>query len=288
MLSVIAFAGCIQQTQPSMVVHSSDGTCYAGIQDAIDAIDNGSIIYVSNGVYHENIIINNKTINLIGEDAATTIIDGNGNGDVIYISEAGKANISGFTIKNSGNNNAGISIHSNNNTITGNNISDNKYGIYSTDSQYNNFSQNTILSNSEYGMYLYSGSDYNVIFDNVFLDNPCGLCINDSKNNEISMNIFSDNQKGMYFCCGSHRNIVFYNIFMNNSIWNAYDFVAGNRWDNGKSGNYWDDYNGTDVDGDGIGDTLYTVYTSGQDNHPLMNRDYKEKQTGYVTPIRKP
>ena len=34
--------------------------------------------------------------------------------------------------------------------------------------------------------------------------------------------------------------------------------------------NYWSDYNGTDSDGDGIGDTPYGHPSAILDNHPLM------------------
>ena len=275
LIIVVLGGGCIEenhQVQSNIIYVDDSGTSnYKNIQDAINASHENYTIFVYSGIYHENIFIN-KTVNLIGEDATTTIIDGNGMGDVIYIFEDGKANISGFTIKESGYNDAGIIIHSNNNTITGNNISDNNYGIYSSNSKYNNFSQNTILLNSNYGIYLDSNSDNNVISDNVFSDNTCGLRIKGSKNNEVFRNLFTDNLKGMYFCCGARYNTVFLNVFSNNSIWNGDDQVDSNNWDNEIAGNYWDDYNGLDEDGDGIGDTPYIVSSKGQDNYPLMDK----------------
>ena len=81
-----------------------DGTIdhpFQFIQDGIDAADPGYTIFVYSGTYSENVVVN-KTINLIGEDKNTTIIDGGYIGDVIHISKDW-VNISGFSIKNSGN-----------------------------------------------------------------------------------------------------------------------------------------------------------------------------------------
>jgi len=45
---------------------------------------------------------------------------------------------------------------------------------------------------------------------------------------------------------------------------------VSHKWDNGSQGNYWADYNGTDANGDGIGDVPYVIDANNQDNYPLM------------------
>jgi hypothetical protein len=46
--------------------------------------------------------------------------------------------------------------------------------------------------------------------------------------------------------------------------------VSTNFWDNGKEGNHWGDYNGSDVNGNGIGDTPSVINENNQDNYPLV------------------
>ncbi|MGC9308367.1 MAG: hypothetical protein ACP5FL_06275, partial [Thermoplasmatota archaeon] len=70
------------------------------IQDGIDAVAENGTVYVANGTYYENVIVN-KTIDLIGEDRNGTIIDGGGNGNVVFTS-VDWVNISDFYICNSG------------------------------------------------------------------------------------------------------------------------------------------------------------------------------------------
>ncbi len=45
---------------------------------------------------------------------------------------------------------------------------------------------------------------------------------------------------------------------------------ALHSWDNGNKGNFWSDYNGTDANHDGIGDTYYKIDVLNQDRYPLM------------------
>ena len=73
---------------------------YTTIQSAIDNASSGETIYVYEGTYHENVIINHS-VSLIGEDENRTIIEGVVNSPAIMV-WADWVNISGFTLVNSG------------------------------------------------------------------------------------------------------------------------------------------------------------------------------------------
>ena len=72
----------------------------------------------------------------------------------------------------------------------------------------------------------------------------------------------------------SENNTFYHNNFENNSRYTGIGMLTANFvnfWDNGKEGNYWQDYNGTDANGDGIGDTPYVIDANNVDRYPLMN-----------------
>jgi len=282
---MIIICGCLDDTFTGKNVSiKGKDEIYSTIMDAINKSSEGDTILVSKGIYNETFSID-KSITLIGENKNTTIISGNKTGDVIHIT-SNFVNISGFTIKNSGNVeypnvDAGIGIYSGYNAITNNNFSSNdncgifiygssknslnnnffynkKYGIYLKHTTENNISSNVLTSSSEYGIYLESLSHNNTISDNIFSDNKYGCRIKGSRENEILRNIFKNNEMGLYFCCGGNNNSIVFNIFLNNSEWNAKGYPI-NQWDDGTYGNYWDDYNGTDADRDGIGDIPYAI-----------------------------
>ena len=60
-------------------------TDYHTIQEAMNHATSGDIIFVHNGTYYENIVID-KSVSLIGENRNLTIIDGEGAGSVIHSS----------------------------------------------------------------------------------------------------------------------------------------------------------------------------------------------------------
>ncbi len=196
---------------------------YLTIQDALDAANQGDIIYVRAGNYYENIYIN-KSITLQGEDKAITVIDGGGSGDVVNIN-ADWVNVSGFTITKSGSlsDDAGIQINSNYNNINGNLFFDSYIGIYPYYSNGNKVTNNTISLNYaywdyKYGIILYSSSN-NIVTNNLVINNYYGIDIYFySNNNTISHNTVIDNFIGITLIYHSDNNLISDNIILNDEI----------------------------------------------------------------------
>jgi len=115
------------------------------------------------------------------------------------------------------------------------------------------------------------------ISENAITNNKIGVSSFLALGIVIHANIISGNGAGIQFT-DSDNNIVCSNNFINNTSQVALDPGKAEfnwrgstvNWDNGSLGNFWSDYNGTDVDGDGIGDTPYSIDDSNQDNYPLM------------------
>lgn len=167
-----------------LYVGGSGPNNFTRIQDAIDNASDGDTIFVfdESSPYHENIIIN-KTISLIGEDCETTLINGNGDKNVIYISSE-RVNISGFSIQTIGlgPGYSGINIYANLTTISENTLLNNNFGIYIRDSSNNKIIENKFINN-ECGLTICSAN--NIIRDNSFFND--GISVG-SYNNIIENN----------------------------------------------------------------------------------------------------
>ena len=124
-------------TGDTFYVGGSGEDNYTRIQDAINESVDGDTVFVYGGTYIEKIEID-VSIDLIGEDKYTTIIEGEINVDANYVK------ISGFTVKNTAFSNAGIQICKHSfNTIMDNIVKDCYTGIYIHSHSY----QNTIIGN---------------------------------------------------------------------------------------------------------------------------------------------
>jgi len=174
------------------------------------------------------------------------------------------------------------------NTISGNIVLNNEFGINIMNSNYNDILKNTVYDNTDEGITL-SGSHNNYIFKNLinnsiiglnlhpgqyctivsnnisFCDN--GIHVYDDYYNTFSENSISNNTLGVYIERGMGNTLVYRNYFKGNTI-HAIDNSTNNNWNNTLMGNYWDNYTGTDTDNDGRGDTPYNVSgTAGSIDH---------------------
>ncbi len=171
--------------------------------------------------------------------------------------------------------------YSDRNTITDVNISSLHEGVIRIFDSTNSTVQNcTLRSSDEDGLQIVrSFGDF--IANNTIASNiRWGMGLGTS-NSTVVNNTLLGNGWGMNMGTSSSNNRIYHNTFINNTV-QASD-TSSNFWDNGypSGGNYWSDYDGTDVmngpnqdipGSDGIGDTPYNITgDSNQDRYPLMN-----------------
>jgi len=210
-----------------ITLYVGDDEQYTSISAAIENASAGYRIFVYNGTYSENLIIDKK-LDLFGEDRSITTINGNGYGNVVIIN-ANNVNISHFTIKNSGSTDGDCIIRIN-------------YG--------SSIITDNIISNGYHGLTI-SNSDDHLIYDNIISYNTGnGIQLNYSDNNiNISYNTITANNNGIYLYSSDGNNI--YNndvknndangIFLNKTC-NTNYLVSNNVTDNDDSGIYLNDF----------------------------------------------
>ena len=182
----------------------------------------------------------------------------------------------------------GVGFYSSSNSISGNNITNNSFGIYLGRANDNKIYGNNIADNS-YGVFFDWAAQNNTVYGNNIENNELGICLDGyisatykecPENNTICENNIADNTEAGVKLLGLD-NIFYHNNFLNNTIVIGSEFNSGgtndpklskNILDNGypSGGNYWSDYIGVDVNGDGIGDTPYVIDANNTDYYPLM------------------
>ena len=138
--------------------------------------------------------------------------------------------------------------------------------------------KNLNIRNFYIGTYLYTSN--NTITGCAVSDNIVGILLS-GDSNTITSNYIARNEEGVFFGVNTPGdeplNIVLtHNSFVGNIVHFSGCFCvdyntteAVHTWDDGEQGNYWSDYNGTDADGDGVGDTPYVIDVQNRDRYPL-------------------
>jgi parallel beta-helix repeat protein len=268
----------------------SNGNCSNNGKDGIHLSESRD-----NSIVNNNCSNNNDNGIHLSKSRDNSIVNNNcsNNDDGIYLGGSYLQASNNNTISNnncSNNFNGIILSHSKYNCIFNNNCSNNdNNGIHLHHSKDNSILDNNCSNNGD-GIYLCYYSNNNTISNNNCSDNNCGILLrgystldySGSNNNTISNNNCSSNKYGIYLEYYSKNNSIYLNNFINNTdnvyshrltnIWNSIEKITyvynGSTYTN-YLGNYWSDYNGSDLNGDGIGDTPCCI-DSDSDNYPLM------------------
>jgi nitrous oxidase accessory protein len=189
---------------------------YSSIHAAVNNASANVTIFVYNGTYYENLVIE-KSIVLHGESKNSTIIDGGRNKFVVTLA-ADHITLSGFMITHSELKFpfSGIYVVSDYNTISNNVLTDNFYGMqlgYGTG--YNEIMNNIIYDNERCGVYFNHSSD-NRLIGNIVGNHPAnGFGLYEfSNNNKIINNTLSGNQYTGINIRESYNNQVIGNTFI--------------------------------------------------------------------------
>jgi parallel beta-helix repeat protein len=225
---------------------------YSTIQEAIDAAFPLDTIEVWDGVYVENLNVN-KTVTLIGNSSATTIINGNMAGDVVRIT-SDWVNITGFSMINGSSN-----------------------GINADSSSYTKIEDCNITSNNGAGVYFYSSDKGTIRNSDISFNNGGGIYLQDwsTRDNSIeNCNLYNNSWVGIYMTMGASNTQIIgtnisghvggYGIFSDNT--NNLLINDTKIWQN-DIGIYLDISNYVTVDGSDIYSNFqYGIYMWGNNN----------------------
>jgi len=284
-LSLIAFNVSSEETSVQ----------FSQLQEIINNAEEGSTIYLKKTTYH-GVTKVNKSLTLIGEGV---FLDANG-WQVALIISASNVTVEGFTILNASRYEkgsppselselwlnpaimgAGICVYRARNATISNVAITNCYaGIGFTHSGHAII--NSTVSKTFWGVLLYRS--YADIFNCVIKDNTFvhtfpngnvagtgggGIWLDHYSQMNLTYSTLQNTNWAITILPDACYNWVNRNNFVNNThnvfIHPSVEMKIAD-WD----GNFWSDYNGTDLDLNGVGDTAYIIDKYNQDNFPLM------------------
>jgi nitrous oxidase accessory protein len=269
-------------------------------------IENNRLINNTFGVYLQNSAFCNVINNMIHCNIKDQLNGGNGihawksdhllirgnsvagHRDGIYFEFVTESTINGNT--SSGNERYGLHfMFSHNDTYTNNTFKDNGAGVAVMYSKGVIMRDNDFVHNwgdASYGLLLKEISN-SKIEHNRFIQNTTGLYMETTTNVDVKRNLFQDNgwaSRVEASCSGS-------NFIENNFIGNSFDIATnGTLMLNNFNNNYWDKYDGYDLDKNQVGDVPYypvSVYSVLTEKIPVAMILYHSLLTNIMDQVEK-
>jgi|GEM_PF-1360060 len=256
---------------------------YRSIQQAVDAVPNNSAVLVYSGMYSESICIR-KSLSVLGISHEYGMGNDTGKPQIInslqegIIINASLVSLAGFQIHSKY---TGILVKPNNNDIiifdTDIEITGPGSGIIASFTG-GKIQENTIYgnNNASQGINSFSSKNLQINQNNISLFN-CAINLSNADSVYIMKNTFQQATKyGILFSQNIIQNVTLIgNNFINNT--QQVEIVPGCDainivWSKNITGNFWDTYQGSDDNDDGIGDSPYSILADiFTDSYPFIS-----------------
>lgn len=186
----------------------------------------------------------------------------------------------------------GISVEaSSNNRLEANAIANVEIAVsLGTQGNDNTILANTIVGGSGYGIMV--GGSRNEIAQNLVAQKSQGILFSEAfgkskqTGNVVHDNVFADNGRHLYLGHDADANQLYRNALLGAGSTLVSDYGT-DAWTVSGTGNYWGNYEGTDQNGDGIGDSSILVPAGAYDTAPLMSAAFAAGDMGVLSRLAK-